>query len=511
MGKIFETTINRFDGGRSGDLRQPSSNSYSITKHFNIFSNPKRLTPYRDLEANETKNLKIVKFLQVNSNIYGYGVVVSGNVGKVYKKVGNIITSGWTEDRDVEGSGARDERVFFHYKDYIYMWEGGARLVRHGDITGTATNATFQTISFTDVAQPVHHPTDDIAYFFADNIVYSISQKDGSDWASVLTLPNSLIITSATPYGNYLAIACRDKNPTGSSIVFLWDRDSSLATVSEKIDWGSGGLELIGVIDGVLIGISNVGNDGTLGILAKLHIKQLSGNTAVLIREIDLDSTTTGDTDYSIPGVKSTRGSLGQVVNNKFYFALDSGDSVNARILTGIWVLGRHEAGSPFAITMAYKVDTDATSPTDTIDGFNLFQDYLFVAHSADGSVDRTNDQSSFLETSVFESQIYNGSQADPKIDSSWKKDLLGITVTFDPLPAAGQVVLKYAIDENIATDTFVTIFTEATNDSISFSAINSLPKGYKEIQFRFESTGGAEPTGLYFKEEATPKDRPYD
>ena len=204
MGTIIKTTINRFDGGRSGDLRQPSSNSYSITKHFNIFSNPRKLTPYRSLEANETKNFFIVKFLQVNSNIYGYGVAAGGNVGKVYKKVGNIITSAWTEDRNVEGSGARDKRVFFHYKDNIYMWEGapGARLVKHGDITGTATNATFKTISFTDVAQPVHHPADDIAYFFADNDVHKL---DGSTWnegggdnSPVLVLPTNLIITSAT-------------------------------------------------------------------------------------------------------------------------------------------------------------------------------------------------------------------------------------------------------------------------------------------------------------------------
>ena len=118
--------------------------------------------------------------------------------------------------------------------------------------------------------------------------------------------------------------------------------------------------------------------------------------------------------------------------------------------------------------------------------------------------MDRTNDQSSFTETSVFASQIF-GTQSP-----SLKKDLLGITVTTAPLPTAGQIVLKYAVDENIATDTFTTIFTETTNDSISFSAINSLPKEYKEIQFRIESTGGAVITGLTFKEEVTGK-RNYD
>ena len=79
----------------------------------------------------------------------------------------------------------------------------------------------------------------------------------------------------------------------------------------------------------------------------------------------------------------------------------------------------------------------------------------------------------------------------------------MGITVTTEPLPTAGQVVLKFKKDEETS---FTTIFTEATNDSISFSAVTSLPKDYKEIQFRIESTGGAEITGFTFKEELTGK-----
>lgn len=494
MAKTLLTKIDRFDGGVSSDLRETSSRAFAISKHFNTFSNPKKLTPYRDLEANEDKTFNIIKFLQVNSNVYGFGVVVGGAAAKVYKKTGGMIAGPWTEDQNVEGSGARDERVFFHYKDYIYMWEATARLIRHGDITGTATNATFQTISFTDVAQPIHHPADDIAYFFADNVVYSY---DGSTWATGITLPTNLIITSGAAYGNYLAIGCRDKNATGHSVVFLWDRDSSVTTLSEKIDWGSGGLELIGVIDGTLFGLSNVGTDSTLGILSKLHIKQLSGNQALLIKEIDLDSASTGDTSYSIPSIKKKRGNV-VVADNKLYFALDSGDSTNARNLTGIWVVGRHEVGTPFAVTMAYKVNTDAASPSDQIEGFNLFQDYLFVAHGSDGSVDRTNDTALYTETSVYESQIFNLG------DSSQKKKLVSATVTNVYLPTAGQVVLKYRLNEETS---YTTIFTNSVDNSISHTAVNiessgvTLPE-FKEIQFRIESTGGAEITGLKFKTE---------
>ena len=37
---IIETNITRFDGGVSRDIRDETSNGFSITKNFDIFSNP---------------------------------------------------------------------------------------------------------------------------------------------------------------------------------------------------------------------------------------------------------------------------------------------------------------------------------------------------------------------------------------------------------------------------------------------------------------------------------------
>lgn len=109
----------------------------------------------------------------------------------------------------------------------------------------------------------------------------------------------------------------------------------------------------------------------------------------------------------------------------------------------------------------------------------------------------KTNSSASYTATSIYESKIFNFG------DSSKKKRLIGITVMTEPLPTAGQVVLKYQVDENIGTTIWTTIFTEATDNSISHSAINiessgvALPPIFKEISFRIESTGGAVITGL--------------
>ena len=127
-----------------------------------------------------------------------------------------------------------------------------------------------------------------------------------------------------------------------------------------------------------------------------------------------------------------------------------------------------------------------------------------WIAHSNDGSVNRTNDQEIYTNTSIYESLILNGG------NSRLTKKLIGVEVMFEPLPANGQVVLKYRKDADL-DNAWATIYTYTTDDGISHGAINieadgsSLPQ-YKEIQFRIESTGGAVITGLEIKEEVIDK-----
>ena len=77
------------------------------------------------------------------------------------------------------------------------------------------------------------------------------------------------------------------------------------------------------------------------------------------------------------------------------------------------------------------------------------------------------------------------------------------------PMASGATLVLKYRKDEETS---WTQIYSDGTDNSISHSAINiessgdNLPE-YKEIQFRIESTGGAEITGLKFKSEEIDKD----
>jgi len=476
MGKIFSEKITNFSRGMTQDLRSSDTRQSTLVKHFDNISNNHKLVPYRDTEANETKSFDIVKFIQVNSQMYGFGVS-SGAIAKIFKKSGDIITSAWTEDQGVNGVGARNEKVFFHYKDFIYFWEA-ARLTRHGDITATATNSTFQTISFTNVAQPVHHPADDIAYFFYDNIV---AKLDGASFTnSVLTLPDNLIITDAEPYGNLLAIACRSKELVGNSVVFLWDRDSSLETVTEKIDWGEGKIDYIANLNGNLVGITSKADTAFDFYKEEVHIRVYEGEKARFVKRFPIT--------VAIPSNGANSKVNKVVTNERMYFWASI--TVDGTEQEGIYALN-----SNGELTLD-QVEEDADSTGSQ--GIYKTNSMWWIAHSNDGSVNRTNDQSSLTFTSTYESLKLTGNEPHKT------KKLVSVTVSTDSMPSAGQIVLLYKKDEETS---YTTIFTNTTNDSVRHSSINiessgaTLPQ-YKDLILRVESTGGAEPTGIYWQYE---------
>ena len=51
-------------------------------------------------------------------------------------------------------------------------------------------------------------------------------------------------------------ITCVPVNNVGTSVVFLWDRDTSLLTLSESITWGQGLVKVMGNVNGTPIGVS---------------------------------------------------------------------------------------------------------------------------------------------------------------------------------------------------------------------------------------------------------------
>lgn len=492
-----ETIITRFDGGISEDKRAGwagsgnrfTTNKFSLTKHFDVFTYPKKLVPYKKTEADETKSYDIVKFLFAphfvqTYGLYGFGVSTTTK-GAPYIHNASLVATGWTAPT---GGGSavsgRDEDVFFYYKDYIYWWAGGTSLMRYD--TGVSDDfASYQSIVHSYVAQPVHHPADDIAYFFYNNKVASLN--DTSWTLAALTLPDDLKIVAAVPYGNYLAIACvsiqtRDRK----NIVYLWDRDSSLATLTERIDFGDGEIlhlanlnnKLIAVMSFYLYDVANISLDR-----GKILIKQASGNYAITLNEINTDD------DVLVDDLPKTRFATG----DKLYFPAKL--ILNGDNREGIWVVD--EFGR---VTLDF-IEEEAADYQGIYKTGNMW----WIAHSDDGSVNKTDfDDATYSHTSIYETLVFTAG------DSSITKKLVGAEVMFEKLPSAGVVVLKYRID---GATSWTQIFSHGIDDSISHEAINIESSGanlkeYKEVEFRIESTGGAVITGLRFVSDITEKGR---
>lgn len=503
MGEIITTKINRFDGGIAKDKRSKISNQFAVTKHFDALTYPHKLVPYFDTEAIEDKTFFITKFLynlERNGStyyIYGFGKNAGTDKTRVYRI--SPTGSSW-------GSGANNisildkkEGCFFYYKGYIYMFAGVNKLIRYDTSGATAFEdnvvgnvfAAPTLADFTSIAQAVHHPSDDVAYFFTDNLVHKLNN---TVWEkAVLTLPDNLKIVDATPYGDYLAIACVTKGVSNvQSFVYLWDRDA--VSWNSMIDFGDGELLYIANLDNQLIGVVDFFIGDSLNMkTGKMMIKKMTGGTAVIIGEIVSRKPTISQTQTT----EKTK----VVSNNKLYFPYYIPLDEDPR--NGIWVID--SSGKAILDFIEEEVDL---ATNKTYQGIFLTGNKWWIAHSLDGSVNRGDPNSVYSATSIYESLINGG---DRRLGIEKTKKLKGATGMVEAMPVTGKIVLKYQKDENIGTANWVTIFTNTTENLISHDAINIESNGntlqeYKEIAFRIESTGGAVITGLKFKSEILEK-----
>ncbi len=486
-----------WDGGISDDPRAVRfwrklffASQFIICKHFDIFSNPGRLTPYRDFTADTNdgststgmKQYFVKDFLYPTGSgkLYGLGQTGAG-LAEIFQKA-DATTGNWSVPASSTGNGAVQNGCFVEYKDYIWGFQGTNQVFKYGTLSSgspTITNSVNTTgATITSIAQGVI-AKDDNLYLPYNNIIARVI-ANGTFNDAVLTLPTNFKITSVCNYGNYLAIACAPVSMfAGTSKVFLWDL--SAPDVSEVIDWGEGQLSILETIEGMLVGVTDRYLNNTAGAgRGSMIVQTYSGGTPQVVKEIF----TQAIVGKNMPLTKAVR-------NNRLFFS--------AKIMTnaagttyneGIWSFGRKSSAYPFILSLDY---IDENINTSGIQAIGTAANYFFIAHSADGSIDKLDSSANYTFTSIFESQIFNfgTSSDDKKLDR--------VQVTFSQLTSGQQVVVKYKVDD--ATN-WTTLSTINTVGLYGRTIRNVEPTGADfvsgtEFKFRIESTGGAEITGF--------------
>lgn len=223
MAKQVEIKQNNWSSGISDDVRATSQNGFSIAKHFDIFTNPNRLTPYRSFEADTNdgststgmKQYYVKDFLYASASakLYGLGQTAGGLTKIVYKA--DATTGNWTLPSSSEGNGAVKNGCFLEYKDYLWGFQGTTQVWKWGLLSGTPsiTNSqgtvgtvynTISTISIT--AGGTLYNINDILYI-----------DGGTGGTAIVTTVAAGVVTAVTllePGYNY---STGTKNTTTSS------------------------------------------------------------------------------------------------------------------------------------------------------------------------------------------------------------------------------------------------------------------------------------------------------
>lgn len=494
MGRILETKINTFAGGISDDPRKITSNEFIISKHFDIFSQPNRLVPYRNLTADTNdgststgmKQYAVKDFLYASTSakMYGLGYNATGYPKIVYKA--DATTGNWTLPASSEGNATGWNGCFVEFKDYLWGFQGTNQIWKWGLLSGSPsiTNSVSTVgATITSVANGII-AADANLYLAYNNVLVRIAPGlTVTDNAK--TVPSQYKITSLTNYGNYLAIGCAPINSyNGTSKVFIWNLSSDLFT--ETLDFGEGDLRVIETIEGQIIGITDrYLNNSTGAGRGSLIIQTYAGGSPQVVKELFTQKLT----GLTIPISKSVK-------NNRLFFAAKIfTNSTGTEYNEGIWSFGRKNASYPYTVTLDVVCEEINTSG---IQGFNTAGNFFYIAHSADGSISSTSSTATYTYTSIYESQIYDIG------DATSTHRLNQFSITTAPLTSGQSVTCKYKKDNDTSWTTIGSLSTvgEVARDFYNKEATEDDFATFGEIRFRIESTGGAELTSFRFRAE---------
>lgn len=510
--------VNDFSGSIANDIYTAGGGDFSMVRQFDLLTYPNRLYPLRSMTGS-TANTGIGNIIVGNNGtFYGQGTDVNNpTLDMLYSRNPSGGAGNWTALGVASTGDPVNYNLLVEYPDSsggtFTIFHAGANVIQAEKPDGTAQSP--HSLTFSDIGQGFVHPQYKklyIPYRSNSTSAWKIAVYDGSigipsnagAWTNVaLTLPTSFtgrpVLTS---YGNYLAIGC-SSNASGSglntSMVFFWDTTST--TWNDSIGWGSGTLQVLNNLNGLLVGVSTTSSilTGSVQDYDALLIKVYSGGSPELVKEISVVKQTLTTPSVTINPL------VNFIFRNRLYFSADIVGGSTSPVQKGLWVFGKSKNGG-------YQCMVERFGSTDGIDvsvlAAAIAGDYVAMVHTASGTVTVSWNNSSFATAyaspSVYESVVNPrmGLNRLTRLHPILNKQLQCVAVHYLPIISGGQVVIKYRVD---STGSWTTIFTETTAGAVVTERINVAGVNFtsgRNYEFRLESTGGAQIVGFSYKYE---------
>lgn len=487
----MKTVVNNiFDSGITQNKRNPSSSSAALAIRVDT-ARTQTIRPYKDFELDAVTesgldNFGIEKFLHTGDEFFGFGrVSTSDNKPQLYKKTSNDPTAVWTTETNgtSASSGARDTDLFVYYKNQDTIYGGNAAGIWSYTVAGDTFTHNENT-SVNPSGQGLVHSKDDILYVPCGNVI--ASKNGAASWNNdaFSGLPSDFNAVSIAESGNYLLIG---GNRNNRGVVYVWDRDSTLVGAVNSIDFGDNTLKWVNTSSGVPV-VCCTRVDATTGFNEVVFFEVYT-NTPIEIMAFNAGSSGSAT-------VYDETQKYGEAIQFMMELTLEG------ELLVGIWSIQRQLNGS-------YKLDfitpprNDTAVTTGKLKGFFRYPGYHFIAYLNENDANkytvwRTSDQADYVGTTRLHTTINPGM---PIEDLFKKKQLVSVTCHYEDLATAGQVVVKYRVDNG----SWTTIVTDSTDNSRFVEMISTGSTEFtagRAYEFRFESTGGAEIVGYTYKYE---------
>lgn len=398
-------------------------------------------------------------FATIGTTLYAIGFDSSASHPAIFKW--NNSTQQW-DGHVTFGAGASARGIVSYSPDagtttYLYGLYNGTNIYR--STVGGLIVTNQANLTYTNFANPLVHSKDNRVYFFTDNIVSSF---DGTTVTTGLTLPANFRITSACEDGDYILIV--GYNTNGVATGYLWDRDSSLTTVTAKYDLGRDTPKAVARIGGNSFIVSHR-SDTTFtdwDDQSVLVVRVRNGDRADILSE------------YQMPTFQFAGNSSFATSHSMYFYAYAKlrNDASAKNVVFGL----DHQGKLFIALNMA----VDATASAPTFGGVFRDGDGWWVAGSTQGSFHGDN---SYATESIFETNIIRSEDFDA--DVIFSKAI----ITCEPLVSGGSITLKAKTD-NDSSWTTLKAFTIANGMKFSLPALqaaNALPRIAKSKQFQLQ------------------------